>query len=431
MTTKTGPATKSKSARGQLRAAVAAQLATAPDAEHTVTQVAKTLNASGGAVGNALMALAAAGHAQLTCEAPRRFRATDSTAAATRFAMPLAAPAALETTSTAPVTDSAPGTAAPSAPTSVSAIANAAAAPAVATSTPTPGAAKRGSRSKHTSEPVASSEKAQAGTEAVTGPVLRPNGQAYHPRDLGGHRDVEVLWRLREAGVPALLYGPPGTGKTSMIEAAFTDLVTVAGDNDTTVADLVGEYTQNPDGTYEFVHGPLVIAMREGRALLIDDATLIPANVLAVLYPALDGRREIYIKAHKNEVVKAAPGFYVIAGHNPGAHGAVLTEALSSRFCFQVEVSSDLDLAKDLGIHPKAVTVAKNLRKRVSTGDVSWCPNLRELLGFRTIAEVLGDDVAFANLIGIAPVEDREAVAQAVTSALGREVTALTLGKRL
>src|SRR5690348_4945203 len=132
--------------------------------------------------------------------------------------------------------------------------------------------------------------------------------------------DVTALRALRTAGIPALLYGPPGTGKTSMVEAAFPDLITVAGDNDTTVADLVGEYTQNPDGTYEFVHGPLVRAMREGRALLIDDATLIPANVLAVMYPALDGRREIHIKAHRNELVTAAPGFYVIAGHNPGAH---------------------------------------------------------------------------------------------------------------
>ena len=45
--------------------------------------------------------------------------------------------------------------------------------------------------------------------------------------------DVEALRKLRAAGVPALLYGPPGTGKTSLIEAAFPDLITVAGDGDT------------------------------------------------------------------------------------------------------------------------------------------------------------------------------------------------------
>ncbi|ACU75695.1 ATPase associated with various cellular activities AAA_5 [Catenulispora acidiphila DSM 44928] len=430
MTTEAVPAAKTKAVRGQLRAAVATQLATAPDVEHTVTQIAKTLDASGGAVGNALMALAAAGHAQLTSETPRRFRATASTPAAAQFAVLVSTLAAGETATATPAKG--PATATVTASTMPT---PATAAPALTSVTPSPGPVtkKRVSRSKSKTEPVTAATKAAPPETAVASPksVLRPNGQAYHLRSLGGHPDVEVLRRLRDAGVPALLYGPPGTGKTSMVEAAFTDLVTVSGDNDTTVADLVGEYTQNPDGTYEFVYGPLVVAMREGRALLIDDATLIPANVLAVLYPALDGRREIYLKAHKNEAVTAAPGFYVIAGHNPGAHGAVLTEALSSRFCFQVEVSSDLELAKDLGIHPKAVTVAKNLRKRLGTGDVSWCPNLRELLGFRTIAEVLGDDVAFANLIGVAPIEDRVAVAEAVAAALGREVNALTLGGRI
>ena len=48
--------------------------------------------------------------------------------------------------------------------------------------------------------------------------------------------DVEALRRLRAAGMPALLYGPPGTGKTSLIEAAFPDLITVAGDGDTQVS---------------------------------------------------------------------------------------------------------------------------------------------------------------------------------------------------
>jgi AAA domain (dynein-related subfamily) len=113
----------------------------------------------------------------------------------------------------------------------------------------------------------------------------------------------------------------------------------VAGDGDTTAADLVGEYTQNPDGTFTFIYGPLVRAMQEGKVLFLDDATLISPAVLAVAYPAMDGRREITVKAHKGEVIKAADGFYVVAGHNPGVHGAILTEALSSRFSVQVRVS--------------------------------------------------------------------------------------------
>ena len=56
--------------------------------------------------------------------------------------------------------------------------------------------------------------------------------------------------------------------------------------------------------------------MVAGRCLFIDDATLISPKVLAVVYPALDGRRQIAVKAHKGEIITAASGFYVIAGHN-------------------------------------------------------------------------------------------------------------------
>jgi hypothetical protein len=39
-----------------------------------------------------------------------------------------------------------------------------------------------------------------------------------------------------------------------------------------TARDNVGEYTQADDGRYQFVYGPLVVAMTEGRVLFIDDA---------------------------------------------------------------------------------------------------------------------------------------------------------------
>jgi MoxR-like ATPase len=253
----------------------------------------------------------------------------------------------------------------------------------------------------------------------------------YQPRLLSGLPDVTVLRRLRVAGVSALLYGPPGTGKTSVVEAAFADLVTVQGDGDTTVADLVGEYTQTPDGRYVFVHGPLVVAMREGRCLFIDDATLIPPTVLAVVYPAMDGRRQITVKAHSGETVTAADGFYVVAGHNPGVHGAVLTDALSSRFAAQIAVSTDYDLATQLKIDRRAVRVARNLATRQGKGEIGWAPQLRELLAFERIAGVLDPMAAAANLVGIAPEPDRDVVATVVRDVFGAPVTPLALGARI
>jgi nitric oxide reductase NorQ protein len=261
------------------------------------------------------------------------------------------------------------------------------------------------------------------------GPVTRPNGQPYYPRRLGKGWDVQELQRLREQQVPVLLYGPPGTGKTAMVEAAFPDLLTVAGTGDTVVDDFVGTYKPLPGGGYEFVHGPLVTAMREGRVLLIDDATLIPPRVLAVAYPAMDGRGVITIPAHGNEQVNAAAGFYIVAGHNPGVHGAVLTDALASRFTVHLEVTTDWDLAARLGAPRNAINAAIELNNLVTAGRLTWAPQLRELIGFVNVRRTLGLAAAIGNLAGRAPEDDRPDVTSVLAKHFGTPVTPLTVGR--
>jgi MoxR-like ATPase len=260
--------------------------------------------------------------------------------------------------------------------------------------------------------------------------VRRPNGHWYLPRELAGGTDVEVLRRLRAQRIPALLYGPPGTGKTSRVEAAFPDLVTVAGHGDTCAEDLLGSYVPLPDGRFAFSHGPAVTAMREGRALFVDDATLISPKVLAVLYPVMDGRGAITIPANNNEKVTATDGFYVAGGHNPGVHGAVLTEALASRFGVHIEVTTDFALARSLGVPAPAVTAAANLNTQLRNGEIDWAPQLRELLAFARVADTLGAPAAVANLASIAPEADRPAVIAALRAVFGRAVTPLTLGEQ-
>ncbi|GIG69328.1 AAA family ATPase [Phytomonospora endophytica] len=262
-------------------------------------------------------------------------------------------------------------------------------------------------------------------------PVTRPNGQLYHPRGLAGESDVDVLRRLRTAGVPVLLYGPPGTGKTALAEAAHTDIITIAGDSDTTVADFIGEYTQAPDGTFVFTYGPLIRAMEEGRCLFVDDATLIAPTVLAALYPAMDGRGQVHIKARPGETVTAAPGFYVMGGHNPGVHGAVLTDALASRFSTHIEVSTDFDLADALGVPATAIAIARNLNRQLAAGECRWAPQLRELLACKRLATELGLDAAIANLAAIAPTGDRALVQRVAANLHGKAVTPLALGTQL
>ena len=259
-------------------------------------------------------------------------------------------------------------------------------------------------------------------------PVARPNGTLYYPRRLAAGTDIDILRGLRTAGVPVLLYGPPGTGKTSLVEAAFNDAVTIAGHGDTTVEDFTGSYIPRPDGGFDYQYGLLVTAMTDGRPLFIDDATLIPPRVLAVLYPAMDGRGQITLTGHRSETITAAPGFYVIAGHNPGVHGAILTDALASRFAVHIHVTSDWDLARRLNVPGKAIQAAIALNQRYDDGAIGWAPQLRELLTFATITKTLGIKAAAANLAAIAPDADRPDVLTELRHHFGADLTPLGLG---
>jgi hypothetical protein len=57
---------------------------------------------------------------------------------------------------------------------------------------------------------------------------------------------------------------------------------------------------------------------------------------------------------------------------------------------------------------------------------------LRELIAYQRIARVLNPEAAIANLVGIAPEEDRDVVAATVASAFGiAKVAPLALGRQI
>jgi hypothetical protein len=252
---------------------------------------------------------------------------------------------------------------------------------------------------------------------------LRPNGQAYFSRLWGEHSDVEVLKKARSAGHYVLLYGAPGCGKTALAEAAFgEDLYTVLGSGDTEVSDLVGGYVQTPSGGFEWVDGALLRAAEEGKPLLIDEIGLIDPKVLSIVYGLMDGRQEYTVTQNPERgTVKAKEGFYVLAATNPNAPGVRLSEALLSRFTLHAEMTTDWSLAKKLGAPVPVVTVAQNLFKKQQSGEVSWSPQMRELLAFRDVAKDFGTAFAISNLIASAPEMDRPIVADVFTRVFGEE----------
>lgn len=263
----------------------------------------------------------------------------------------------------------------------------------------------------------------------------RPNGSMYHSRPWGEHADVEALRKAREvtaqafttgAGSPmfSLLYGAPGCGKTALVEAAFGDnMFTILGTGDTEVADMIGGYVQTPSGGFEWIDGDLIKAAETGGVYFIDEIGLIDPKVLSIVYGLMDGRREITVTANPERgTVKAHPEFYVVAATNPNAPGVRLSEALLSRFTVQVEMTTDWNLARKLGVSATMVTCAQNLAKKQASCEVSWAPQMRELLAFRDISEAFGTPFAMSNLLAAAPEIDRAVVADVLTRAFGSEV---------
>jgi nitric oxide reductase NorQ protein len=148
--------------------------------------------------------------------------------------------------------------------------------------------------------------------------------------------EVDVFLAAARRGLPVLLKGPTGCGKTRFVEAMAyelgRDLVTVAGHEDLTSADLVGRFLLK-GGETVWIDGPLTRAVRNGSICYLDEVVEARQDTTVVIHPLTDHRRQLPVD-RLGEVLHAAPGFQLVISYNPGYQSVLkdLKDSTRQRF---------------------------------------------------------------------------------------------------
>ena len=153
---------------------------------------------------------------------------------------------------------------------------------------------------------------------------------------VGRRVERRTLIAALRAGRDLLVEGPAGTGKSILVRDVATavgrPVTVVEGSAAVTGAALLGHH--EPAAVLRvgfsaagYVDGPLIVAMRRGRLLHLEEANRLPPDTLNILLGPL-GERCIVVP--RVGLVTAAPGFGVIATVN--ADDTTGTHALSRAF---------------------------------------------------------------------------------------------------
>lgn len=162
------------------------------------------------------------------------------------------------------------------------------------------------------------------------------------PFYLSAGDEAEVFRAAARRGTPVLLKGPTGCGKTRFVEAMAhelgRDLITVAGHEDMTSADLVGRFLLK-GGETVWVDGPLTRAVRTGAICYLDEIVEARQDTTVVIHPLADHRRELPVD-RLGVTLSAAPGFQLVISYNPGYQSVLKSMKESTRQRF---VAIELD----------------------------------------------------------------------------------------
>ena len=241
------------------------------------------------------------------------------------------------------------------------------------------------------------------------------NARVYEANDAaliqeGGYLPpIPHLWEDVLTGVilkkPILLKGPSGSGKTKLAQSISDffaqPMHSVNCSVDLDAESLLGFKTINATSgqtIIEFVEGPVVMAMKKGHILYIDEINMAKPETLPILHSVLDHRRML-TNPFTGDVIYAHPDFTVIAAINEGYVGtSPMNEALKNRFIsFSIPYLTGDQLREIIvTIFPQAeavlvdtiMNINGDLRKQVLNGLLSEeAASVRSLLDAIALAE--------------------------------------------
>ena len=172
--------------------------------------------------------------------------------------------------------------------------------------------------------------------------ILPDTSNPYVPKRIDSYvfdrsllRDTLFVLNNSDQDMGLWFAGPKGCGKTTCIKQVANrmnyPMITIQGHERLEIEDLVG-FNKIINGQFQFVPGPLTIAMEQGTLFTLDEADQCPPSVTVCLHDILEGE-PLLLSSDGSRIVQPHPDFRLFAtgnsnglGDMSGQYGGVLVQ---------------------------------------------------------------------------------------------------------